>query len=175
MVAMGLKWMLKPDSPFYIKPRLDADLIGWGWKFYRAATREHVRRSAPLLRDLNLATSVCFDEFAQKHGNNFDLEKRGCFCLCKTQQRLDHEAEIVEQARELGLKADVLDAKQTAAMEPNVRMDIAGSVFFHDDSHISPWKFMAALKRVVGAHVRCRAPVVACTDEVWDYATSGLR
>src|SRR3954466_9539120 len=70
MVAMGLKWMLKPDSPFYIKPRLDADLIGWGWKFYRAATREHVRRSAPLLRDLNLATSVCFDEFAQKHGNN---------------------------------------------------------------------------------------------------------
>ncbi|HKQ40088.1 MAG TPA: FAD-dependent oxidoreductase, partial [Verrucomicrobiae bacterium] len=154
MVAMGLKWMLKPDSPFYIKPRLDADLISWGWKFYRSATRDHVRRSAPLLRDLNLATSACFDEFARKHGNDFDLEKRGCFCLCKTQERLDHEAEIVEQARELGLKADLLDAKQTAAMEPSVRMEIVGSVFFHDDSHISSWKFMGALKREVGTHVR---------------------
>src|SRR5687767_6375034 len=39
MVAMGLKWMLKPDSPFYIKPRLDRELMSWCWKFYRAATR----------------------------------------------------------------------------------------------------------------------------------------
>jgi D-amino-acid dehydrogenase len=168
MVAMGLKWMRKPDSPFYVKPRLDADLISWGWKFYRAATQEHVRRSAPLLRDLNLATSVCFDEFARKHGNDFDLEKRGCFCLCKTQERLDHEAEIVEQARELGLEADVLDAKQTTAMEPNVRMDITGSVFFHDDSHITPGKFMAALKREVGAHVRWNTKVAG-------WKTSGAR
>jgi D-amino-acid dehydrogenase len=168
MVAMGLKWMLKPDSPFYIKPRLDADLIGWGWKFYRAATREHVRRSAPLLRDLNVATSECFDEFARKHGNTFDLEKRGCFCLCKTQQRLDHEGEIVEHARELGLRAEVLDAKQTVAMEPNVRMDIVGSVFFHDDSHITPGKFMAALKREVGAHVRWNTKVTG-------WKTSGSR
>ena len=160
MVAMGLKWMLKPDSPFYIKPRLKAELIDWGWKFYRAATREHVRRSAPLLRDLNLATSVCFDEFARQHGNTFDLEKRGCFCLCKTQQRLDHEAEIVEHAHELGLKARVLNAKETAAMEPNVRMDIAGSVFFDEDSHITPGKFMAALKREVGAHVRWKTKAI---------------
>jgi D-amino-acid dehydrogenase len=159
MVAMGLKWMLKPDSPFYIKPRLDPDLIGWAWKFFRAANREHVRRSAPLLRDLNLATSRCFDDFAKAHGNTFDLERRGCFCLCKTQQRLDHEAEIVEQARQLGLKAEVLDAKQTTAMEPNVRMDIVGSVFFHDDSHLTPAKFMAALKREIGAHVRWNTQV----------------
>src|SRR5688572_402769 len=128
--------------------------MSWCWKFYRAATREHVQRSAPLLRDLNLATSQCFDEFARKHGNTFELEKRGCFCLCKTQQRLDHEAEIVAHARELGLRAEVLTAKQTAEMEPNVRMDIAGSVYFHDDSHLTPGKFMAALKREVADKVR---------------------
>lgn len=166
MVAMGLKWMLKPDSPFYIKPRLDADLISWGWKFYRAATREHVRRSAPLLRDLNLATSQCFDEFAQRHGNTFNLEKRGCFCLCRTQQRLDHEAEIVAHAKELGLKAEVLTAKQTAAMEPNVRMDIAGSVYFQEDSHLTPGKFMAALKREVP---------VQWNTQVTGWKTSGER
>src|ERR1041385_5141627 len=37
MVALGLKWMWNPESPFYIKPRLDWDLFSWGWKFYRAA------------------------------------------------------------------------------------------------------------------------------------------
>src|SRR5690349_13955663 len=42
MVALGLRWMWNPQSPFYIKPRLDWDLIDWGWKFYRAATAAHV-------------------------------------------------------------------------------------------------------------------------------------
>src|SRR6202790_4783179 len=52
MVALGLKWMWNPASPFYIKPRLSWDLMDWGWKFWRAATPEHVARAGPLIRDL---------------------------------------------------------------------------------------------------------------------------
>src|SRR3954466_4810547 len=52
MVALGLKWMWNPESPFYIKPRLNADLINWGIKFFQPATPAHVQKSAPLLRDL---------------------------------------------------------------------------------------------------------------------------
>jgi len=56
MVALGLKWMWQPASPFYIKPRLDAGLLDWGIRLWRAANAEHVRRSAPLLRDLSLGS-----------------------------------------------------------------------------------------------------------------------
>lgn len=146
MVALGLKWMLRPDSPFYIKPRLEWGLWDWGWKFFRAATAAHVERSAPLLRDLNLASRACFEELAQATGNPFGLEKKGLLCLCKTEHRLKEEAQLVEQARELGLKAEVLTAAQTAALDPNVRMDIVGAVYFHDDCHLAPDKFMGALK-----------------------------
>jgi D-amino-acid dehydrogenase len=62
MVALGLKWMWNPASPFYIKPRLDGDLFSWAWKFYRAANAGHVARSAPLLRDLSFAGRACFEE-----------------------------------------------------------------------------------------------------------------
>src|SRR4051794_15921958 len=149
MVRMGLKWMLKPESPFYIKPRLDAELISWGWKFYRAANPEHVRKSGPLLRDLNMATRECFVEFAAAHGNNFDFETRGCFCLCKTEHRLDEEAKVVQEARQLGLDAEGLSAKEVAAREPQIRMDIVGGVYFKDDCHLTPAKFMATLKSEV--------------------------
>ncbi|HIG15885.1 MAG TPA: FAD-dependent oxidoreductase [Candidatus Handelsmanbacteria bacterium] len=37
-LAQGLRWLFRPDSPFYIKPRLDADLLRWLWRFRRAAT-----------------------------------------------------------------------------------------------------------------------------------------
>src|SRR5258705_4282246 len=62
MVARGLKWMWNPESPFYVKPRLSWDLLSWGIKFAQAANAEQVHRSAPLLRDLNLATRACFEE-----------------------------------------------------------------------------------------------------------------
>src|SRR3954470_11919658 len=60
MVAMGLRMMRDPESPFYIRPRFSRDLLDWAWKFYRAANAAHVQRSAPLLRDLSFASRGCF-------------------------------------------------------------------------------------------------------------------
>lgn len=147
MVALGLKWMWNPESPFYIKPRLSRELLSWGWKFYRAANAAHVARSAPLLRDLQLASRACFEELAAVPGNDFGLVKQGLLMLYKTGHALEEEAKAAERARDLGLPAEVLDAKQTAALNPGVRMEIAGSVYFPKDCHLTPARFMAGLKQ----------------------------
>jgi D-amino-acid dehydrogenase len=149
MVALGLKWMWSPESPFYVKPRLSPSLLRWGWQFYRAANTQRVNQAAPLLRDLNVASRTCFEEFAKHHGNSFSFEHRGLLCLCKTERKLEHEAHVAKHATELGLKTDVLGPKQTAALDPNIRMDIAGAVYFADDCHLVPGRFMAALKQQV--------------------------
>jgi D-amino-acid dehydrogenase len=147
MVALGLKWMLKPDSPFYVKPRLDRELLSWGFKFWRAGNAGHVRRSAPLLRDLNLASRACFEEIADLTGNAFGLEKKGLLCLCRTERRMEEEARTAEQGRQLGLKVEVLTARQAAELDPSVRMNITGAVYFRDDCHLTPPRFMTTLKR----------------------------
>ena len=147
MVALGLKWMWNPESPFYIKPRLDAELLNWGLKFWRAANAEHVNKSAPLLRDLNFASRECFEELAALPNNDFGLVKRGLLMLCKTERAFEYESALAQQANGLGVPAEVLDATQTAALEPNLTMDIAGSVYFPKDCHLSPRRFMAGLKR----------------------------
>src|SRR3989442_12698016 len=64
MVALGLKWMWNPESPFYIKPRLSWDLWSWCWRFWRSANRQHVEWSAPLLRDLHLTSRACYEQWA---------------------------------------------------------------------------------------------------------------
>ena len=147
MVAQGLKWMLKPDSPFYVKPRFDRDLLGWGFKFWRAANAGHVSRSAPVLRDLNLASRACFEELAGLTDNAFGFEKKGLLCLCKTVHRLEEEARTAAQARQLGLNVEVLTAKQATELDPHLRMEIVGAVYFRDDCHLTPARFMAALKQ----------------------------
>jgi D-amino-acid dehydrogenase len=145
-VALALKWMWNPASPFYIRPRLDAELLGWGMKFWRAANAQHVRRAAPLLRDLALASRTYFEEFAAQPGNDFGLVKKGLLMLCHEPHTLDEEARTAEQARALGIPAEVLDAKQTATLDPDARLDIAGAVYFPLDCHLAPERFMAALK-----------------------------
>ena len=42
MIAKGLRWMFHPESPFYIRPRLDPALARWAWLFYRHSTPRHV-------------------------------------------------------------------------------------------------------------------------------------
>ncbi len=151
MVALGLKWMWNPESPFYIKPRLNWDLMSWAWKFMRAANAAHVARSAPLLRDLSFASRACFEEFAALPNNDFGLVKKGLVMLCKTQHSLDEEAAFAQRANALGVPAEVLDAKGIAKLDPDVTMDVAGGVFFPKDCHLSPNRFMAGLKQLCDA------------------------
>lgn len=149
-VALALKWMWNPASPFYIKPRLDADLFGWGIRFWHAANAGHVRRAAPLLRDLQLASRACYEEFAALPGVDFGLVKKGLLMLCRGQHALDEESKTAEQARALGIPAEVLDAKRAAALDPGAQMDIAGAVYFPKDCHLTPQRFMAALQSQIG-------------------------
>lgn len=146
MVWKGLKWMMSSRSPFYIKPRLDGDLMRWGWLFARACTERHVRRSAPVLRDLCLGSRKLFVELADITGNSFELKTEGLLNLCQTQECLDHETHgLAALANELGIEAQVLDAAQTAALEPGARLAVMGSVYFPIDVHLTPRRLMSAL------------------------------
>lgn len=144
MVKLGLKWMWNSESPFYIKPRLDADLMGWGMHFWKAATKARVAAAAPVLRDLSLLSRQCYEEMSQTL--DFGLVKKGLLMLCKKQETLDEEAHTAAQANALGIPAEVLDAKATAALDPAVTMDVCGSVYFPKDCHLSPARLMAAME-----------------------------
>jgi D-amino-acid dehydrogenase len=149
MVRLGLRWMWNPESPFYVKPRLSTDLLGWGWKFHRAATQAHVDRAAPVLRDLHLASRDCYREWATLWNNDFNLIERGLLMLCNTEHGLEEETKTAEHARRLGIAAEVLTPSATAELEPNLRMAIAGSVYFPVDCHLTPGRLMAVLTREV--------------------------
>jgi D-amino-acid dehydrogenase len=99
-----------------------------------------------LLKELSLASRACFEELADAFGNPFGLVKKGLLMLCKSQHTLDEEAKMARKARELGIPAEVLDSAQTAALEPHIRMDIAGAVYFPKDCHLSPARFLATLQ-----------------------------
>lgn len=148
-VMLGLKWMRNPESPFWVKPRWDWDLFDWGLKFWGASSAAHVKRSAPLLRDLHVASRDCFDELAAGCSNEFGLVHRGLLALCKTEHALEEEGRFAHQALSLGVPAEVLNRRDLAKLEPGVQMDVAGAIYFPQDCHLTPQRFMARMKTLV--------------------------
>jgi D-amino-acid dehydrogenase len=100
-----------------------------------------------LLRDLSLASRRCFEDLASLPGNDFGLVKKGLLMLCKTEHTLAEEARAAQQANQLGIPAEVLTPAQTEKIEPGIRFDIAGSVYFPLDCHLTPQRLVASLTR----------------------------
>jgi len=147
VVQLGLKWMWNPSSPFHVQPRFSAELLDWAWKLYTAATAARVASAAPVLRDLHLASRACFEEWVALWGNEFELVEQGLLTLCNTEAGLEHETRTADHARRLGIPAEVLSPAAVAEIEPNIRMAIAGAVYFRLDCHLTPGRLMAALRR----------------------------
>lgn len=150
MMSKGLRWILNPESPFFVRPRLDPALARWGWLFYRHSTERHAAASRELLRDLNLESRRLFAELSSDE--DFGLTRRGLLMLCKTDKGLHEEAEVAEIARRIGLKAEVLDAAATAALDPSITLNVAGSAWYAQDCHLDPERFMTSMrKRILAA------------------------
>jgi len=102
VVGQGLKWMLNPSSPFFLRPRIDWDLFRWVTTFLRHANAKHVEKSMTLLRDLGLESRRLHAELARDE--NFPLVERGLLMLCESEKGLEEEIEVAEQATKLGFE-----------------------------------------------------------------------
>ncbi len=149
IVGKALGWMGDPESPFYIRPRLDPGLISWMLRFWRASSPSRARRAAPLLRDLTLASRALFEELASVTGNSFGLAREGLLLLLRSERGLEEEGRLAVRSRELGMPAEVLDAKQVQELEPGLLLDVRGGVLYPLDAHLVPQSLVAAMTRLV--------------------------
>ncbi|GIQ58460.1 amino acid dehydrogenase [Flavobacterium collinsii] len=145
MIAQGMKWMFDSQSPFYVKPRLDANLIKWGLQFYKHANEKHVEKAMPALRDLSLLSKELYQDFA-KENNSFFYEEKGLLMLYKTDKvahEMFHEA---REAEKLGLEVDYLSGAAIAKLENGTKTDVLGGIHYKGDAHLYPQKFMQFIK-----------------------------
>lgn len=147
MIEKGIKWMFNSESPFYVKPRLNLDLLSWGLKFYQAANKKQVEQAMPALRDISLLSKALYQDLAKTPAFDFAFEEKGLMMLCKTEHSFEEEIEVAHQANELGLKTKILSTKELHEFEPEVKPDVAGAIFYEGDAHLYPNQLVKNLKK----------------------------
>jgi len=151
VVAQGVRWMFNARSPFYIKPRLDPELLQWVWRFYRSCSQKHVDRATPVLRDFHLLSKSLYQEFAQQKEFDFDFEERGSLMLYRTLKGEHEEKLAAEKADSLGLRVSILSPEQLMHLDPDTRCNVLGGIQYHDDAHLYPGKFVLQLQAALKA------------------------
>ena len=146
MITKGLKWMFNSSSPFYIKPRLDIDLMDWGLKFMRSCSKKHVQRSLKVIKDINVLSKELYHDFDALPQLDFHMEDRGVLMAFQSVAAEKAEAEVMREAIKLGLDVSLIDRKQVHALQPGIDMNIAGAYLYRCDAHTTPEIFMEQLK-----------------------------
>ena len=151
LITQGLKWLVDPVSPFYIKPRVNLDLLAWLLLFRSHSTEKHVRDSMTTLRDLALASLDLYRDLATAKGLRFGLQERGLTMLFDSDKGKGVAAKEIDLAAGLGLEVRLLDQAGLAAMDPAIDFRCRGGIYWPGDSHIDPASFMREIARHVAS------------------------
>lgn len=146
--VQGIKWMRDPESPFYIKPRVNGALTRWLWEFRGHCNDKNVDRGLPVLGALSRLSFGLYEELAQLPGLSFDFEKSGVIMTYLTKSGMDDARHEMDTVAAAGTAFRELDGDALRAMEPAASKEVYGGFYFEGDAHITPARFVTGLAGV---------------------------
>jgi D-amino-acid dehydrogenase len=149
IMAQGFLWMFDQKSPFYVRPQFSKEMIDWGIKFWKHCNQSHVNRSIRPMGELLLFSKSLFEEWSNSGEMQFELENKGCIMWYQTEKKKKSELEVAKDSEQLGMVTEILDRDQALALEPDVRPNVLGGVWYKDDAHLYPNALMQQLTMVL--------------------------
>jgi D-amino-acid dehydrogenase len=168
----GLRWMVRRDSPFGLRPQ--PALAPWLLRYARAATAAKAAAGEALQRTLSVEGLARFDELAAE-GIAGGYRRSGMLTVHSSERHAAEEA-ASETGRALG--ARVLSATEARALEPALTGAARAAVLFPDEAQCDPIRLVAdvaAAAQRAGARFRAGVEVSAIAQEPGGVRVDDLR
>jgi D-amino-acid dehydrogenase len=164
VMAQGLRWLLNPESPFYIKPRLDAELLTWLWHFRRACNEEDAEAGFTVLVDMKKRSLAILRELCASGSSLAStFTTPGMVLACKTPHGFEKACKSVPQAVANGVPLRVLGPGELRALEPEVEFDVHGALYNEDGAALRTPEFVVEFGRTLK---RMGVEIHACTEVI---------
>lgn len=145
LLLKSFRWMLDPESPLYIQPRLDPAFLRWLGGFLYAARRATFERGAQALLELCRVSVDLWEELARRTGEPFGFERQGLLAVYEKAASLAAARGGIELLARNGIRAEAWSADEVRTREPAVTGAQVGAYFFPDDAHCEPYPAVRAL------------------------------
>jgi D-amino-acid dehydrogenase len=157
-VKKTLLSMLKGNSPFSIRPRLDPRLWKWLWRFARRCRHDLMLQAARDRAPLLERSLSAYREMVEEGILECEWQERGILFLYQSEKLLDKFNQTARLLKdEFQLRSERVEGDQLQAMEPTLKPGLAGGWYFPDDVHVRPDRLMSSWRVQLekqGVHVR---------------------
>ncbi len=151
-VRMALKSMLTPNSPFKIKPRFDAALWSWLWRFMRRCNDRDMLESTAGIQPLLASSRKLYDELFANEAIECEWQAGGLLFVFRTVAALEEhvaaDGRIDESLRPCSKR---FDSASLLALEPALKPGLAGGLLYERDGHLRPDRLMTGWRAVLEA------------------------
>jgi D-amino-acid dehydrogenase len=139
MTKQALKWMLKSDSPLYIKPAInDPEFMFWLFKFWRSLNDKSFNHATASMVALNETTFPLFDAY-EEAGVKFEMYKEGLIMAFLSGHNLEEGLKSMERYIPYGVPTPkVYWGKDVQELEPALSANVNGVFHIEEERHIRP-------------------------------------
>jgi D-amino-acid dehydrogenase len=170
MVLKGLKWMLKADSPLYVRPSFSPPFLRFMFTMARHCNERDFRHGLRVHLEMASTCAEVLDEWADD-GLSFEMHRKGVLLVFENRESFEHRMALDDAFAPFGMVPELLDADALHDRESCLSERARYALFFADDRQVEPDSLSGALAkrlRELGAQVREHTRVV-------DFEQTGTR
>jgi len=145
MLFKSFRWMLDPESPLYIQPRLDAGYLRWLIEFLLASRTSKFEPGAMALVQLCNASVDMWEALARRNPEFSSFERHGLLAVYEHASSFDAAKGANALVERAGVRVERWSADEVRHREPAIVGPTVGGYFFPDDAHCKPYEAVRVL------------------------------
>jgi D-amino-acid dehydrogenase len=146
LVWKASKWLLDPESPFYIKPRPDPGLAFWLLRFLASTGRRRFERGAAALVALARWSVDAWEALAvERPDPPFGFSRAGLLALYESPRGLAAGRAAAGLVRRFGVPSEEWTEAEVRRGEPSIHGPLLGAIHYPRDAHCEPYPAVEAL------------------------------
>ena len=151
MIAKALRWMLSPDAPFRIAPRLDFELFAWMLQFARRCNWRDWHAVTAVKAPLLLRSRELIGALIREEKLDCEFAESGTLYVHRDAAAFDEASSLRRTLADYGIEMRALSAAQCRELEPALNDSIVGGYLNPGDARLRPDLYAAELARAVRA------------------------
>lgn len=163
LVGTSIKWMLNPESPLYIRPRLNKSFLAWLYRFWRACNSKAYEAGVEATGELGRGTMEIMDQWVAD-GIEFEMHQYGLLYAFRERAHMEEELKAFETWATYGYsQPNPLFGDDLLAEEPVLTPELTSGFLVKEERTVQPITLVQGLiakLQEAGVEIRNGAPVV---------------
>jgi D-amino-acid dehydrogenase len=148
-IGRALRWMLTPDAPLYIRPRIDPTLWAWLLRFTARCNHRDWLQAGVSKAAILQASRALLPQWVSRHQLDCEFAESGTDHVFHDPRAFAEFDRELQALRELGIASELIDGNEYQRGEPALREGVAGVVRFPGDACLRPDRYVAGLARAL--------------------------